>query len=233
LRNVLLAAGAVAIAVIVVTIGISSGEHSSGNSSSASANSSPPTSTASSAALGAATSLPSGGQQFASDMQSVFNFGSSVSVSDIASFGQQVCQARQSGTSLAGEVPTVQQDWSNTSAGDAIQMVTLAEKDMCPSEQTPQTVTYVVTGTPGASVTYGPSGTDLTGSVPMSVSAPLGTPSYYAISAQLQGAGEVTCQLKVDGVSLSSATGSGGYNIADCEIGQDPVTNSWENDNSG
>jgi hypothetical protein len=67
----------------------------------------------------------------------------------------------------------------------------------------------------------------------MSVSAALGTPSYYAINAQLQGVCEVECQLKVDGVTISSATASGGYNIADCEIGQNPVTNSWENDNSG
>ena len=232
LRSVLLAAGGVAIVIIALSAGISLGKHSSGNSSSSSASSSPSAATASSAAPVAAA-LPSGGQQYASDMQSVFSFGSSVSVSDIADFGQQVCQARQSGTSVAGEVPTVQQYWSNTSPGDAIQMITLAEKDMCPSEQTAQTVTYVVTGTPGASVTYGPSGTNLTGSVPMSVSAPLGTPSYYAINAQLQGAGEVQCQIKVDGVTLSSGSASGGYNIADCEIGQNPVTNSWENDNSG
>jgi hypothetical protein len=31
----------------------------------------------------------------------------------------------------------------------------------------------------------------------------------------------------------NSQLGLRGYNIADCEIGQNPVTNTWENDNSG
>lgn len=233
LRNALPVAGVIVIVVIALVVGISVGKNSNGNSSGGSASSGSPSASASSAASSAAAALPSGGQQYASDMQSTFNFNGDVSASDIASFGQQVCQDRQSGTSVAGEVPTAQQHWSNTSPGDAIQMVMLAEKDMCPAELTTQTVTYVVTGTPGASVTYGPSGTDLTGSVPMSVSATLGTPSYYAINAQLQGAGEVKCQLEVDGVPLSSATASGGYNIADCEIGQNSTTSSWVNDNSG
>jgi hypothetical protein len=67
----------------------------------------------------------------------------------------------------------------------------------------------------------------------MHVTAPLGSPTYYAINAQLQGYGTVTCVIEVDGVPLSTATASGGYNIADCEIGQDPITNLWENDNNG
>ena len=233
LRNALLSTGVVVLVVIALVAGIAIGKNSNRNSPSQ-ASSSPPSSNASSAApVATQAALPSGGQQYASDMRTAFNFGSGVADSDIANFGQQVCQARQSGTSLADEVPTARQDWSNTSPGDAIQMITLAEKDMCPSEQTAQTVTYVVTGTAGASVTYGPSGSNFTGSVPMSVSAPLGTPSYYAINAQLQGGGDVTCKLQVDGVTLSSATASGGYNIADCEIGQDAVSGSWENDNSG
>jgi hypothetical protein len=33
----------------------------------------------------------------------------------------------------------------------------------------------------------------------MRVSEPLGTPLYYAIQAQLQGGGEVSCQIPVDG----------------------------------
>lgn len=234
LRNALLAAGAVVVVVIIaLVVGASIGKNSSSNSSGGSADPSAPAGNASSAAPSAAAALPGGGQQYASDMQSTFNFNSGVAASDIASFGQQVCQDRQSGTSVAGEVPTAQQRWSNTSTGDAIQMITLAEKDMCPSELTAQTVTYVVTGTPGASVTYGPSGSDLSGSVPMSVSAALETPSYYAINAQLRGAGEVKCRLEVDGVTLSSGTASGGYNIAGCQIGQNPTTGSWVNENSG
>lgn len=82
-------------------------------------------------------------------------------------------------------------------------------------------------------MTYGPAGSDLNGNDPMRVIAPLGDPEYYAINAQLQGGGTVTCVIKVGGVPLSTSTATGGYNIADCEIGQDPITNLWENDNSG
>ena len=75
-------------------------------------------------------------------MQTTFSFGSGVQETEIATFGQEVCQAHQSGTTVAGEVPQAQQGWSNTSPGDAVEMITLAERDMCPSRQTGQTVTY-------------------------------------------------------------------------------------------
>jgi hypothetical protein len=219
--------GFVLVAGIALGVGISVGKHSTGARHHAGAKH--PSAPAAAPATTAAA-LPSGGQQYATDMQSSFNFGSSVTVSDLANFGQQVCAAN---TSVAGEVPIAQAQWSNTTAGDAIQMIILARRDMCPSQLRPQTVSYVVTGSPGASVTYGPSGSDFTGSVPMSVAAKLGSPSYYAINAQLQGSGQVTCKLKVDGVTISSATASGGFNIAGCEISQDATTSSWVNDNSG
>lgn len=95
-----------------------------------------------------------------------------------------------------------------------------------------QTVTYVVTGS-DADVTYGPAGTNLSGSVPMSVSKPLGTPVYYSIDAQLQGGGTVTCKIEVDGKAISTSTASGGYNIASCEISQDPFSGNWSDTNSG
>jgi hypothetical protein len=52
------------------------------------------------------------------------------------------------------------------------------------------TIEFVVTGS-FADVTYGPAGSDLTGSVPMDVrqKIPSAVPVYYAISAQLQGGG--------------------------------------------
>jgi hypothetical protein len=94
-----------------------------------------------------------------------------------------------------------------------------------------QTVTFVVTGTPGADVTYGPSGTNLSGSVPMRVTKPLGSPAYYAINAQLQGGGQIACKIKIDGKIISSGQAAGGYNIAQCEISPDPMTGQWQNDN--
>jgi len=94
----------------------------------------------------------------------------------------------------------------------------------------PQTVTYVVTGS-AADVTYGPAGSDYSGAVPMTVTKPLGTPAYYSINAQLQGGGTVSCEIKVDGNVISHATASGGYNIADCEISQDPLSGQWTDTN--
>lgn len=93
-----------------------------------------------------------------------------------------------------------------------------------------QTVTYVVTGS-AADVTFGPSGSDYTGSVPMRVSKPLGTPSYYSINAQLQGDGSVSCQILVNGSVVSQGTASGGYQIASCEIVQDPFSGAWQDAN--
>lgn len=93
------------------------------------------------------------------------------------------------------------------------------------------TVTYQVTGTGDADVTYGPAGSSFSGTVPMQVTRPLGTPEYYAINAQLQGGGQVTCVIGVDGKVVSQSTAQGGYNIAMCEISQDPFTGEWENTN--
>ena len=94
-----------------------------------------------------------------------------------------------------------------------------------------QSVTFVVTGSP-ADVTYGPSGTSVQGTVPMRITKPLGSPLYYSIYAQLQGGGEITCKILVDGKIIAQSVASGGYNIAQCEIGQDPLTGQWTDDNA-
>jgi hypothetical protein len=97
-----------------------------------------------------------------------------------------------------------------------------------------QTVTYEVSGS-DADVTYGPTGSDLSGSVPMNKTQdiPSKPPLYYSVQAQLQGGGTVTCKIKVDGKVISQSTASGGYNIAQCEIGQDPFSGNWQDDNQG
>ena len=227
-KTVLLAAGVTAVVLIALGAGVVLGSHHGTGS----ASTSPSPSRTPRPASPAAASLSADGQEYASDMRTVFSFGTSVTDSAIASFGQQVCSSLEDNFPLASEVPDARQSWSNTSPGDAIKMILLAEKNLCPSRLAPQKITYIITGTPGADVTYGPSGSDLTGTVPMTVTAPLRHPSYYAINAQLQGAGQVTCKLKVDGVTLSRASAAGGFNIADCEIGQDPITGTWEDDNS-
>lgn len=93
-----------------------------------------------------------------------------------------------------------------------------------------QTVTYIVTGSP-ADITYGPAGSHLTATVPMHVTARLGTPIYYAINAQLNGSGSVTCEILVDGKVIVRHAAAGSHNIAGCEIGPGPQTGQWRSDN--
>jgi hypothetical protein len=188
-----------------------------------------PPAQSSSSAPAATPSTDAAHEQFAGDMRQAYSFDSSVVDSDMASFADQVCSDLSS-NSVADEVPVVSGMWTDTSKGDAINMITMAVRDVCPSQQFKQTVTYIVTGSP-ADVTYGPSGSNHQGYVPMKITEPLGSPSYYAINAQLNGGGRVTCKLKVDGVTLSTGSASGDYNIASCQIGQNITTGAWENEN--
>ena len=82
-----------------------------------------------------------------------------------------------------------------------------------------------------ADVTYGPSGSDFQGSVPMTKTETLDSnASYYAITAQLQGGGQVSCSIEVNGKVIDHATAEGDYNIADCEITQG-LFGKWESTN--
>jgi hypothetical protein len=164
--------------------------------------------------------------RFVTDARNTLSFGSSVQDSALASFGQHVCRTRQAGATAAAEVPAAQQVQRSISRGDAVQMIMLAEKDLCPALWTPQQVTYVVTGN-AAHVTYGPSGANYGGTGPLSVSQPLGQPQFYSINAQLTGGGRVTCLLEVDGVTIVSDSASGKGNIASCQIDQN-LNGSWE-----
>jgi hypothetical protein len=165
--------------------------------------------------------------QFVADVRNVLSFGSNVTSSEVASFGQRACGALQSGRTLAGEVQPALRAFPALSKGDAIQLITVAEKDLCPAQLGPQQVTYVATGS-SANVTYGPSGSGYQGSVPLTVTRALvGNPQFYSISAQLKAGGTVTCQLKVDGVTIVSATASGTASVASCAMDQN-LNGSWE-----
>jgi hypothetical protein len=94
----------------------------------------------------------------------------------------------------------------------------------------PETVTYIVSGS-SAQVTYGPAGSSLSGRSPMKVTRKLGDPAYYAISAQLNGGGHVSCKLVIDGEVVSQAQASGSYQIAMCEAVN--FGGEWEDANSG
>jgi hypothetical protein len=228
-RTIVLSAVGVIIAIVVISSLASAGSKSRGAAGPSSAG------TSTSAPAATSPALSTSAQQFVSDLQSSsqFNVGSSTSDTQIASYGQQVCTMRQAGQDQTAAISDTQSTWSNMSPMLADAMTRLAEQDMCAGQLPEQTITYIVRGTPGAQVTYGPAGSDYNGTVPMRVTARLGDPEYYAINAQLQGGGYVKCSIEVDGIPLSTASASGGYNIADCEIGQDPITNLWENDNTG
>lgn len=106
-------------------------------------------------------------------------------------------------------------------------------KSSSPAAASGSTITYIVTGS-AADVTYGPSGSDASGSVPMRKTAtiPADPPVDYSIEAQLQGSGSVTCEILVGGKVVSKSAASGSYNIASCEILQDPFSGKWQDANS-
>ena len=185
-----------------------------------------PATTTESAAPSPASTLTARQLQFVTDARNALGFGNSVQDSALAAFGQHVCRTRQAGATVAAEVPAAQKVQASISTGDAVQMIMLAEKDLCPSQSTSQQVTYVVTGS-AAHVTYGPSGANFEGTGPLSVSQPLGQPQFYSINAQLTGGGSVTCLLKVDGVTIASNSASGNGNIASCQMDQN-LNGSWE-----
>lgn len=90
------------------------------------------------------------------------------------------------------------------------------------------TLTYVVTGSP-ASVTYGPAGSSLSGTVPMRLRVPLASHLYYVIHAQLgKAGGRVTCRFLVNGHVVASGTAAGEFNVASCEISDGP--GGWHSD---
>jgi hypothetical protein len=193
----------------------------------------PKATAAHSAAPAAATDLSAAQQQFVSDVQSSskWSIGSSTSASQIAAFGQQVCSDRRDGQTQLSVISDVRGRWKHSSAMSANATVRLAETALCSSYLTPQTVTFLVRGTPGAArVTFGPAGFEFTGNVPMRVIRPLRNPRYYAINAQLVGSGTVTCVIKIDGIRVSADTASGSGSIASCRIGHEPGTRIWQSE---
>src|SRR4029077_9967947 len=64
----------------------------------------PPATPTTPVAESTAPSLSESELQFVADVQNVLSFGSNVTSSKVASFGQRACHALQAGTPLAGEV---------------------------------------------------------------------------------------------------------------------------------
>lgn len=158
---------------------------------------------------------------------------STASDSQITAIGGSLCQVLRDDVSerkLAASIPA--STAANLKPLTRRQVIRMTAKDLCPQGK-PATVTCVVTGAPAADVTSGPAGSACKGSVPMRVTRSLGSPSYFAIGAQLEGGGTVRCEILVKGKVISSRSASGGYDIAQGEIIQDPISGQWEDDNSG
>lgn len=89
-------------------------------------------------------------------------------------------------------------------------------------------LTYRVTGTPGARVTYGPAGTYLTGRAPLQATARLGNPLYYFVTAQLPRSGSVECEILIGAKVMAKSVATGRHNLASCQISRDPLSRKWQ-----
>lgn len=93
-----------------------------------------------------------------------------------------------------------------------------------PSPHRPAAVaTFRVSGNDGGSgidITYGSQNANLQGgsTLPWSTTMPVqSTAQYYAVQAQLKGAGSITCSVRVKGVTKTSHA-SGGYDVCRAEV---------------
>ena len=113
-----------------------------------------------------------------------------------------------------------------------------------PTPAAPTKVTFVVSGTApdGIDITYGPSGSNFAGPSALDGAARMSvkfdpSASYYAMNAQLQGAGDITCKIVVSGpgddpATVSKGAARGGFNICDVQAAPADSTGlSWESEN--
>lgn len=103
-------------------------------------------------------------------------------------------------------------------------------------------VEFLVSGSApdGINITYGPSGSNLSGPSTLDGTATMSVPfdasaEYYALSAQLQGDGDITCKIVATGpgdvpLTVSHGAASGGYNICSAQATSSDGVN-WQNEN--
>ena len=190
------------------------------------ASSAPATPTAPVAAS-TAPSLSESELQFVADVRNVLSFGSNVTEPRWHPSGSVPAMHLQSGTTLADEVPPARRAFPTLSKGDSIQLITHRGEGPLPGSVGP-----------AAGDLHGhrqqrqrdlrPVRVRLPGQRPADGHQPLvGNPQFYSISVQLKDSGTVTCQIKVDGVTIVSASASGTTSVASCAMDQD-LNGSWE-----
>jgi hypothetical protein len=82
-------------------------------------------------------------------------------------------------------------------------------------------------------VTYGPAGTYLTGRAPLQVTARLGNPLYYFITAQLPRRGSVECEILIGTKVMAKSVAAGRHNLASCQISRNPLSRKWQGAGGG
>jgi hypothetical protein len=147
------------------------------------------------------------------------------------------------GTGLTGEKFPASSPRSHASAGQSAAAAPAAARPKSKSRSRSRSraagsgprpiLTYRVTGTPGARVTYGPAGTYLTGRAPLQVIARLGNPLYYFITAELPGKGSVECEILIGTRVMAKSSATGRHNLASCQISRDPLNKKWQEAGGG
>ena len=92
----------------------------------------------------------------------------------------------------------------------------------------PATVTYVVSATAAATVSYGPTGSDFNGQAPVRVTKRVGSAVYYGITALLHAGGSVECEILLGGTVVSRSVATGSYNVVSCQARRNPGTDAWQ-----
>lgn len=109
-----------------------------------------------------------------------------------------------------------------------------------PAPKPAPTVVFEVSGTGQPDITYGSDSDNRSGNthtdeygmgfgvVPFRASLPLdNSAEYYDIDAQLQGDGDITCAVIIDGKTIATGHASGDYNICSAQAGQG-LFGGWE-----
>lgn len=154
--------------------------------------------------------------------------------------------ASATSSSVASGVASAETAAQNCTASGGTWNGTLCQASAPSPSNTPASPTkveFIVSGTApdGIDITYGPSGTNLSGPSTLDGTATMSVPfdgsaDYYALNAQLQGDGSITCKIVVTGpgdapLTVSSGAASGGFNICDAQAAPTDSTGlSWTNE---
>jgi hypothetical protein len=137
------------------------------------------------------------------------------------------------GTGLTGEKFPTSSSRSHARAGQPAAAASAAARPRSTGSGPRSILTYRVTGTPGARVTYGPAGTYLAGQAPLRVTARLGSPLYYFITAELPGSGSVECEILIGTKVMTKSVATGRHSLASCQISRDPLSGKWQDAGRG